>query len=221
MFRCPSDRNQLDFDDPNGWNQYPWGKINYKACSGNDIGSMSSNVERNNGVFITNKRIKMSELTDGTSYTAVFAEAVLGDGDDEKISIPGDWFSAGGSAPANTQAAYTACVGAKPATGSSQYSRQGRNWVAGNYIPGRYNHIMPPNTHSCFFASGSGNDPVGSGINEKGCATTASSRHPGGVNLVMADGSTHFAPNAVDYKVWWAIGSRNGKETVSADWDTP
>ncbi len=63
----------------------------------------------------------------------------------------------------------------------------------------------------------SGNVDAGS-INDNGGATTASSRHPGGVNLAMADASVHFASDTVDITVWQALGSRNGGETVSIDW---
>jgi prepilin-type processing-associated H-X9-DG protein len=51
-------------------------------------------------------------------------------------------------------------------------------------------------------------------VNEDGGATTATSRHSGGVNLVTVDGSTHFVANDIDILAWRALGSRNGEETV-------
>lgn len=44
---------------------------------------------------------------------------------------------------------------------------------------------------------------------------TARSNHPGGVNTLFCDSSIHFVMNEVDYKVWWALGSMQGGETVS------
>jgi prepilin-type N-terminal cleavage/methylation domain-containing protein/prepilin-type processing-associated H-X9-DG protein len=38
----------------------------------------------------------------------------------------------------------------------------------------------------------------------------ASSFHPGGVNVGMADGSVAFAPNSINIAVWQALGSING-----------
>ena len=44
-----------------------------------------------------------------------------------------------------------------------------------------------------------------------------SSRHPGGVNMLIGDGSVHFIKNSVSVQTWRALGTRNGGEVVSAD----
>ena len=40
------------------------------------------------------------------------------------------------------------------------------------------------------------------------------SRHPGGVNVAMADGSTRFVAESIDYITWRGLGSRAGQEVV-------
>ena len=40
----------------------------------------------------------------------------------------------------------------------------------------------------------------------------ARSRHPGGVNVAMCDGSVHFIANSVDASVWAGMGTMNGGE---------
>jgi prepilin-type processing-associated H-X9-DG protein len=89
-----------------------------------------------------------------------------------------------------------------------QTSFAGRNWINGNYMTTRYNHVMPPNTWSCT----RGNSP-----NNNGGAVTATSRHPGGVNLALADASVRFIKSTVDLAVWRALGSRDGEEVFSHD----
>lgn len=42
-----------------------------------------------------------------------------------------------------------------------------------------------------------------------------SSRHPGGCNFVFADGSLHFLGQSINQKVYSALGTRAGQETVS------
>jgi prepilin-type N-terminal cleavage/methylation domain-containing protein/prepilin-type processing-associated H-X9-DG protein len=229
IFRCPSDMNRLTANVSD--NHPGWGKNNYKGNAGSDVGRLKNKVEQNNGIFVSNKQIRIADITDGASHTALFAEAVIGDGSDVTISVPGDWFkisaSVSGTAVAydpktgKTQgkdqlAVYKACAKMGPTnapTGANkQFSRSGRNWIHGNYIPTRYNHIMPPNGPSC--AMGSSSDLK---INADGCATTASSRHPGGVNVCMADGSTHFIPEGTDITIWQGLGSRNCKETIPKD----
>ena len=83
---------------------------------------------------------------------------------------------------------------------------QGTYWWDGHPETGLYNHVMPPNTWSC-------ND---SNVNDA-AAATASSMHAGGVNVCMCDGSVRFIKQTVSTVSWWAIGSRNGGEVLSAD----
>jgi prepilin-type processing-associated H-X9-DG protein len=45
----------------------------------------------------------------------------------------------------------------------------------------------------------------------------ARSRHPGGVNALMGDGSVKFAKNSINYHTWRALGSSQGGEVISAD----
>ena len=83
----------------------------------------------------------------------------------------------------------------------------------GDYTTTRYNHVMPPNTQGCSQTSSGSINAIP--INEDGGATTASSQHNGGVNVVFADGSTHFIQDDIDHLVWSAMGSRNGEEVVN------
>jgi prepilin-type processing-associated H-X9-DG protein len=39
--------------------------------------------------------------------------------------------------------------------------------------------------------------------------------HPGGAQLAMADGSTQFIQEGIDHKIYRALSTRNGDETVS------
>jgi prepilin-type processing-associated H-X9-DG protein len=80
----------------------------------------------------------------------------------------------------------------------------GAYWFYGGATSTRYNHIMPPNTWSC-----------GSGQTDG--AYTASSRHPGVVNVLLADGSTRAVKQTIAVQVWWALGTRAGGEVISAD----
>jgi prepilin-type processing-associated H-X9-DG protein len=164
--------------------------------------------EVNNGVFVTNRAIKIREMTDGTTHTAMYSEAIKGDGDKNTIEVPGDWFHISGLNQTASQV-YTACNGATPGTGPNQFPCRGRNWVHGDYTTTRYNHIMPPNAKSCT----QGGALTAIEVNELGGATTASSQHSGGVNVAFADGSTHFVSDGADVAVWTAAGSRDGEET--------
>ena len=45
----------------------------------------------------------------------------------------------------------------------------------------------------------------------------AASAHPGGVNVLLGDGSVRFIKSTINLPIWWALGTRNGGEVVSAD----
>jgi prepilin-type processing-associated H-X9-DG protein len=41
--------------------------------------------------------------------------------------------------------------------------------------------------------------------------------HPGGVNVLMADGHVQFVKETIAQPIWWALGTKSGGEVVSAD----
>jgi len=43
------------------------------------------------------------------------------------------------------------------------------------------------------------------------------SRHPGGANMLFADGSVHFLKTTIGTTAWRALATRNGGEVISAD----
>ena len=45
----------------------------------------------------------------------------------------------------------------------------------------------------------------------------ARSRHSGGVNVAMGDGSVRFVKNSIDVRTWRAMSTTRGGEIVSAD----
>ena len=58
--------------------------------------------------------------------------------------------------------------------------------------------------------------PLGNlGVNDKYYA--ARSRHPGGVNTAMCDGSVRFAKNSINIFIWRALSTTNGGEVISSD----
>jgi prepilin-type processing-associated H-X9-DG protein len=48
-------------------------------------------------------------------------------------------------------------------------------------------------------------------------AITARSYHPGGVNVLFADGSVRFAKSTIDGATWRALGTVAGGEVISGD----
>ena len=45
----------------------------------------------------------------------------------------------------------------------------------------------------------------------------SSSNHPGGVNVMFADGSVHFLKASIGLKTYWSLGTRANGEVLSSD----
>jgi prepilin-type processing-associated H-X9-DG protein len=111
---------------------------------------------------------------------------------------------------AGPQTVYQGCIAHAPGSSTTTLWPDwpsGDFWHAGSITGGtRYNHVMPPNTWSCCYNG-----------THSGGANTASSRHSGVVNVTMADGSVRAVKSSISVTIWWALGSRNGGEVISAD----
>jgi prepilin-type processing-associated H-X9-DG protein len=212
VLRCPADFDRMtNAADPLALAGYT--RTNYRGNGGNNTGGLAAGgSENNNGVFVAGKRVGVNQILDGPGSTALYSEGVLGDGDNNQCSVPGDWFAispADSSCGAVAAAARTTARGTGPA---AQFSYAGNTFVSGDYTASRYNHVLRPNSISVAVVSPGGD--MAAAINSGVQATSASSRHPGGVNLVLVDGSTRFISNDVDLQIWRGLGSIAGGETL-------
>ena len=87
-------------------------------------------------------------------------------------------------------------------------------WVAGEPRCTSYNHYYAPNDmkHPDCVANYTGTDPelrsTGHGL------STARSRHVGGVNAWLCDGSVRFVSNSIDLQTWRTLATRNDGQVV-------
>jgi hypothetical protein len=113
--------------------------------------------------------------------------------------------------------------GQKFAAGTTLHSIKGGNYADGYISRTGFNTVLPPNSPSC--------GVVQNPVNWNAGVLSASSYHPGGVVLAMADGATSFINDNIDsgnssakigsaasgqspYGVWGAIGSKAGGESI-------
>ncbi len=104
------------------------------------------------------------------------------------------------------------CTSADPLTSPTLdvvLQRPGYRWGDGNIVYTRYTSLLPPNSVSCILG--------GSSDFESPIVSTASSRHPGGVNVLLGDGSVRFVKATVAPATWKALGTIAGGETIAQD----
>ena len=183
------------------------GSTNYHANKGTQVVWLdntgpNAGVAKPDGVFMYNVCVRLADIIDGTSNTAFFSERVTADGSNAIVSPLEDVFFPK-SAPNTPDEALQQCK----ALNINDLSNQapifmGAPWLHGQHT---YQHSTPPNGRSCgFFVVNRATMPP-------------SSRHPGGVNILLGDGSVRFIKNSIDLSTWRALGTRAAGEVISAD----
>jgi prepilin-type N-terminal cleavage/methylation domain-containing protein/prepilin-type processing-associated H-X9-DG protein len=174
----------------------------------------------------------MSSVTDGTSNTALWSEAVTGSvlpvyaGVSGKDGEKRGFFTTNYSSNPFTlvptavgvRAFLVACnqvPTGTPATGPNNGGLRGTSWQISfpyyaNYQ--MYNHVGVPNSRQC---SNVQIDNVGLDI--YGTSPPTSFHAPGGVNMCMADGSVRYIKEQIALYTWWSIGTRSGGEAISGN----
>jgi len=145
-------------------------------------------------------------FSDGLSKTAGYSEHLTYPGvgtvkiaDDRRnvyYTIPWD-------TPMTQSVLRQVCEASTTTTGIST-GYLGYSWASPVYHSGNtYQHLLTPNKRNCRFGDTADYSMSGSNI-----AITAGSNHPGGVNVMMGDGSVTFISDTISETVWWALGSR-------------
>jgi prepilin-type N-terminal cleavage/methylation domain-containing protein/prepilin-type processing-associated H-X9-DG protein len=209
IFLCPTDPLQ-GMDSIMGWTNYhancgSWVHArNWDGVFGPDYATTGSAPPL--------LGVRIAEILDGTSNTAAFAEVANGFGDDTASPRDKhrDCFEYGTMSSTDLSVARAAFLAKDWQTAgfaggwNPPWRYRGYPWSEGTVWRGWYNHLLPPNS-ACWRP----NDDWWQLV------TPASSFHPGGVNVLLCDGSVRFVGDSVDPDTWLAAGTRNGGETLS------
>ena len=212
MFRCPSDGANDVFDqymvDSNSDCAYAGG--NYVVCTGSGTGITYDIRSATDGLFYYGSACGFHDIRDGASNTLLMSESLLGSGRNTTGPTPEDptrqvgWpaayskFAPGGGFPG----ANNPDLAAVAAGCTSWQGNRCTGWINGRPLFTAMSTYLPSNSpipdiagqqHMGFFA--------------------ARSNHPGGVNILLADGSTRFVSDGISLAVWRALGTIAGGET--------
>ncbi|HTQ40014.1 MAG TPA: DUF1559 domain-containing protein [Pirellulales bacterium] len=196
LFLCPSDHGQVVSPG--------FAPTNYAVCGGTGLnGGTPLNTD---GPFFVNSHIKFAQITDGASKTALMSESTLG--------VLGNSNVTKGNPRTDYKFVLSAPLTDNACAAATQWNftdPRGFAWVSGEFRCAMYNHYYPPNhvLPDCMGALRGGGPqyeftPFG--------WRTARSLHQGGVNLLLADGSTHFVSDTISTALWKALASRAGGE---------
>jgi prepilin-type N-terminal cleavage/methylation domain-containing protein/prepilin-type processing-associated H-X9-DG protein len=200
IIQCPSD-TYVPNADPDGWFHG-----NY-ACNVGNVGvagystfnltvlasrSLGSNTIKNGGqpfiVSIENgqfRYVDISEIKDGLSNTLAFAECVQGTGGTNNRQVD--------------------------IRGDAYHA--GFCWFTTWLMPNTLDNDMNPDSLNCCVSVPDA--PCIAGVTSQGpCALAARSKHSGGVNVCLLDGSVRFIADSINWPTWQALGTTQGGETA-------
>ena len=206
VFQCPSDR-EMQFAPPiPGYPQQTKG--NYVVNWGNtqyDQGLLTTNFPPGATLpmpFPLNTTVRFSSVTDGLSNTVFMAEVLQGASTDVRGLIWSSLAGAGGFMTRFTpnsffdfyQMPVPTLVGGPPS-----------GIANADILPNGYCTPEAPglpclNVHTFAFAFAG-----------------ARSHHPGGVTVLLGDGSVRFIKDSINVAIWIALGSIQSGEVISAD----
>ena len=215
-FLCPSDGNAgVSFTN------------SYYGSMGTTIGYLTQTAS--NGMFAQTIGRSMRDVVDGTSNTVAFAERLVGQaGKPDRtrgnglVNVGGSgnaWYTLDFSAASTADRAslFSACDTAYQNSGTTvaAYNNGGANWAWGTPGITLFQTVVAPNSTDHPWAS-CRQDCAGCGV-DSSHVVNSTSNHPGGCNVLMTDGSVKFIKSAIAMKTWWALGTINNGEVVSAD----
>jgi prepilin-type N-terminal cleavage/methylation domain-containing protein/prepilin-type processing-associated H-X9-DG protein len=208
-YLCPSESMTIPPGNGSG--------TNYSLSEGSDIvynygatdtTGIQVNQPRPNGPFFPNTVSRIAQFTDGTSNSVMVGERLLG-GFAPTVPVDVRDIFKSPLSPVTLTDAYTMCQAldiTNLANLNQTQTTNGTPWIEGTVATNAcFKVVEPPNLRSCEFMA------------VARITLTASSNHPGGVNVGFGDGSVHFVKNSISMTVWWALGSINGGEVISSD----
>ncbi len=190
VWRCPTD--EMTHNDSS--------RMSY--CWSTGSGTFSDHADDG---FVGDRRLSVAHFTDGTSHTAAASETRVFI--DDLVHVDRTTWAADKaySLWREREAFRQDCATIPLDERHSTLSQRGTKWLQTEL----YDHLFSPNSRSCESSAL---------VGESGFAKcyAANSEHPGGVHLLLVDGSVRFISDSIDLEVWSALSTRAGSETI--DW---
>jgi len=219
IFGCPSDPNAavartksgVAYVMPHtyGFNAGTWFVYDPASGTGGD------------GVFFPNAKLKAGQISDGLTKTLCVAEVKAFTPYVRNTSDPGSTYPPA-SPPADPAVISGLASGGEAKLGAATNDCTGHTeWPDGRVHHNGFTTVFAPNTKVPHTVGGIDYDIDYNSRQEGSSATarsfaaiTSRSHHRGVVTIAMLDGSTRALEDAIDLRIWRAMGTRGGNEST-------
>jgi prepilin-type N-terminal cleavage/methylation domain-containing protein len=229
VFRCSSDSSAIELSNElskksgscAAGRDTPVAAGNYMACNGSGTGYNYDHTVLNDGIVSKQTPRTLEMITDGSSNTIYFSEAIIGDGSRYNETTPPEqsaiWMRTATKKQKNLtyrgeadweagtpgiEGLYANDTFDLPtfitANVDQWFGLRGFSWMIGDSHATGFSTFSTPNPNHPDWC-----DEMGIGF------FAARSFHSGGVNVIHADGSTNFVTNSINRQLWHRKGSMN------------
>jgi len=203
LYECPTDGAQQNEFNDIFWARWRynyavnWGNTSTsqqasrtdKALPGETGVNLLPPAQYGEAPFTFGKGVRFSQVTDGTSNTLMVAEKITGKDSSTKYEGPfGD------------------CTIARGGQGF-------QTWTGPNSSRKDISDALCPSNEPAIPCHDAHDPPLGNTHYPNDQHEAARTKHPGGVNAALCDGSTKFYSDDVDILVWRALGTSQGAES--------
>ena len=209
-FLCPSDANA----GVTNLNSY------FDSVGTTTVSPLNQTTTGSTGLFTFWRSYAIPSCIDGLSNTVAFSEGLVGDGSTNYTRSAGiikltavpataEILDASSNWPA-VQAGLQACPAAWNAQSGTLNTGRGNYWFHGTNAQTLFNTVMTPNYQVLTPLPTAPTRPSATRS-----SSMANSNHPGGVNVLLGDGSVRFVKDSINQSTWWALGTRANGEVIS------
>ena len=208
VYLCPSEMNDRARVTPT-LTHYP---LNYAFNQGTWFIYVPATGEVGDGAFMPNHAFRPADISDGLSHTLGAAEV--------KAYQPNIWDT--NKPSAKGVAAPVTPADLQPYFGGTFDSNGHTEWVEGDVHETGFTTTFAPNLEVPYTDSGITYSIDLTSMRDGESVTaltyaavTSRSYHPGIVNVLRMDGSVRSIEDTIDVRIWRALGTRAGGETVT------
>ena len=221
VFLCPSDGEPAVHQVTSSWSssaELPYAGSNYAINGSSGTGTTTTNIDpfmnKTDGICYKDAKLRFLDIKDGLSNTLAFTESLRGPCDAPALSPTPNLQVHAANLGLNGTSILMAMAATAETGGFSGVLPNVTSWTGTRL----FNWFkIDQSSGTILMGRFTPNSAIPDLCARRLWVNAARSRHSGGVNAGLCDGSVHFIANGIDASVWHGLWTRAGNEVHSAE----